>query len=271
MEEVWKVIMAGGWFAGEMTLGLWFCLAAIILIPLSGITYCSDMPNDEKAQSGWRITLSMALFVGILAALQWGGIPLWNFIKTHALYVGVAVVLGLGIGIVWSHYKINLRAKRCSEAVHDLFAKFLEQYHLDPKANNLSDKEGRPRLTLEKQNAERWVRYFNDYRGSLLASSGVTSEELRMTFMKNKERIALWILFWPGSMLRGFFADIVVPAFEHLIMSMKGIYEGTMQRHAIEVTYTEPPTGSDGTVTPTSPADYSGSERVRHLKGAGPA
>lgn len=239
MGALWEAAMVGGWFVGELTFGLWILLGAIIFVPLGFIAYLTELPEEdsEETTSGARMVGSIVLFGIMLFLLNWGGLPLWTLVKTHALEVGISAVAFIAIGIVWSLWKFRLFAQRCKAEIIQVVENFCKNEKLDAKSV-LADVDGKPQLTLEKKYARDWKKHFLDDRSGRLASSGATAESPEVTFAKNKERITLWILFWPASALRGLFSDLLAQALDMLIMSMQGVYKKIAEREAVKVNFT---------------------------------
>ncbi|OGZ08281.1 MAG: hypothetical protein A3C93_05185 [Candidatus Lloydbacteria bacterium RIFCSPHIGHO2_02_FULL_54_17] len=241
MEALWVALMAGGWFLGEMTFMLWVMLMGIIFVPLGIIAYMTELPEEdsEETMAGARMVGSIVLFGVMLFLLNWGGLPLWTLVKAHALEVGISAIAFVAIGVMWSLWKFRLFAQRCKAEIMRVVESFCRDKKLDAKAV-LTEVDGKPQLTLEKKHAEDWERHFRSNRGGRLASSGATAESPEVTFARNKERITLWILFWPASALRGLFSDLLAQALDMLIMSMQGIYKKIAEREAVKVNFTDP-------------------------------
>lgn len=234
----WATLWAGGWFLGEMSFFLWSVLGCFILVPLAFIGWLCELPEEEDdLANGGRIFFSLILFGVMLALLSWGGIPLWRAISEHWIFASFSFIVFVAVGVSWSMYKYDRFAARCKEDISRVIEGFCAKYGL--KVDEVAQEVGgKLKFTLSQEYKERWAEYFeHGTRRGRVGSSGATADSPVILFRRNKERISLWILFWPVSMVRGFIKDILVEALDALIRSLRRVYEAIAQRHAIEVVY----------------------------------
>lgn len=260
MGALWESLMVGGWFVGELTLFLWFILGAIVLIPLGIISSLTEIPDDDSTNtSGGRIVASIILFGITLFLLNWGGIPLWNLAKEHVAFVGLGALGFVALGVTWSMFKYRKFAVSCKEQIRKLGERFCAKHELDPKVV-ITDVDGQLNFNFERQYSRDWNAFFTTESRGRLCSSGATADEPGVKFQNNKERITLWFLFWPMSVLRYVVGDMLAELLDTIIMSMKGIYEKIGKRHEIKVVYTEPSPS-------TTPASNSEDDEVATFRG----
>lgn len=233
----WALLLGGGWFLGEMSFLLWCILGGIILVPLGIVGWLCELPEDQEAESGARIVGSFILFALMLFLLSWGGIPLLHTVQEHGLYLIVAFLIFVSIGVWWSVYKYGLLAKDCKDDI----ARAVEQFCLDMHlrvTDVLGQVDGKTTVRLGVEHKDRWEKAFSCRNTMRARLAGATAESPRIAFTNNKARITLWILFWPLSLARGFFRDILARALDKLIEALRKIYEAVAKRHAIQVMYT---------------------------------
>lgn len=238
----WAFLLGGGWFLGEMTLGLWFFLGGILLVPLCIIGWLCELPDDEEAESGVRIIGSFVLFAAMLFLLNWGGIPLMNAIRDNGIFYTAAFLLFIGVGVGWSVYKYDLLAKDSKKEIAGAIEEFCASMRLRV-ADVFGEVDGKATVRLSSAYKEPWEMAFSRHGTRRARSAGATAESPEIVFTRNKARITLWILFWPLSMVRGFFKDILARALDNLIEAMRKVYESVAKRHAIKVVYTDAASG----------------------------
>jgi hypothetical protein len=103
-------LLEGGWFAGETwSAGMAIALGLIVLIPSIGIGVLAEWGDPsvrwwwekrERTPSAHEIVTSM-LCIGLLFALNWGGIPIWAEVKAHPVLVPTAYLI---LGAMWMFY-----------------------------------------------------------------------------------------------------------------------------------------------------------------------
>mgnify|MGYP001606221767 CR=1 FL=1 len=250
----WAMLWAGGWFLGEMSFLLWGLLGCFILVPLGIIAWLTELPEEEELTRGARIVISLVLFGVMLLLLSWGGISFGQTMNEHWVIAGFGLIGFVAAGVWWSMFKYDRFAAKCKEDITNLIEGFCKEQRL--KIEEVAQEtDGKLKFTLGKKHQAAWYVYFRDHRGGRIGSSGATADSPAILFRRNKERISLWILFWPVSMLRGLLEDILVEAFDALIRSLRGVYEAIAKRHAVEVVYTESPLAT-GEETPARPSEW---------------
>lgn len=233
----WAMLWAGGWFLGEMTFLLWAVLGCFILVPLGIIAWLTELPEEEGLTSGGRIAASLSLFGVMLALLMWGGVPFGETVREHWAIGLSGLVAFVVIGVWWSLFKYDLFAARCKEDITKLIEGFCRMHGL--KFEDVArEVDGKLKLTLDQKYERHWRDHFGDSQSGRVRSSGATHNSPVILFRRNKERISLWVLFWPASMLRGLLEDILAEALDALIRSLRRVYESIATRHAVEVVYT---------------------------------
>lgn len=249
----WATLWAGGWFLGEMTFLLWGVLGGLILIPLGLVAWLAELPEDEELARGGRIVMSLILFGVMFFLLSWGGVPFGQTMGEHWIIAVLGLIAFVAVGVWWSMFKYNLFAAKCKEDITRTIEGFCRDYEL--KVEEVArEVDGKLKFTLDGKYRKKWTDYFAGHRGSRVSSSGAASDSPVVLFRRNKERISLWILFWPASMLRGLLEDILAEALDWLIQTLRGVYETIAKRHAIEVVYTEKPVDADE--LPTRPEEW---------------
>lgn len=246
-EGLFNALHSGGWFAGEWTLMLWLGLALIVLLPLGGVTWLTELPSRKRGKrpgmnipSLTRTLASFTLFLVMAFLLNHGGIPLLSTIKGHVLWVALGFVPFLGIGVVWSIWQYKLFAMDNKEEVRAIGNDYCMKENIDPSKVMKEIGEGME-FTFDKSHENKWPRYFNENSSPCLAQSGATANSPKTLFMNNKEQLGLWVMFWPTSVIFRFGTDVIGRGLDRIVMSLRRVYESVSSKHDVKVTYTDAP------------------------------
>lgn len=134
-------VFAGGWFAASLGFGAWALIAILFCIPATAIGILSEY-SDSRIEWFWRDSrrgereridthefVTTLIFIATLALLNYGGLPVWATLMSWK--AAPAIVLWVGLGIVWSVY----RWKDFSAFLHELFTETTSQLALQIKSN----------------------------------------------------------------------------------------------------------------------------------------
>ncbi len=132
-------LFAGGWLlVGMGTIG-WLAFALVLFIPMAAIGILSEY-SDSRIGWFWRESkrgqreridthefATTLIFVGMLAFLNYGGLPIWETLMSWKAAPAIAIWVAIGIG--WSVY----RWKDFSAFLHELFTETKTQLALQLK------------------------------------------------------------------------------------------------------------------------------------------
>ena len=168
----------------------------------------------ERESVTWVLT-SLTIYLVFLSFL--GGVNVFSYVFYNPLY-SFLVVLGYFIfGIIWSFVKWWLRvtdkAQACLEAREIFMKEHTDKFNsailLDLQ---LSEKSGRNL----RDEWESHIKFKDDFK--------------KPVAIENKERISVWIIYWPFSILWSFIHDFIQRLWEQFVIRFQRVYQGISDR-----------------------------------------
>ncbi len=145
--------------------------------------------------------LAFLTVLGTLLLLQWfGDVKVFSAISTNPSLALLALLAYLVVGAVWSIAKWYFYLHRRREVYNDKRFRILRDYRVD----KVSD--------LQQRDKESVVRQLRDYAAQPKAR-------------ENKQRIIVWMAYWPWSLVWTFFSDFVRRLCHHIYEWLHRLYQ----------------------------------------------
>jgi hypothetical protein len=169
----------------------------------------------ERESVGWVLT-SLAIYLIFLSFL--GRVNVFSYIFYNPLYSFLAVISYFVFGIIWSFVKwwlrVTERAQECQEAMD----KFLREH----KASNFKSA-----IPLDLQQSKKSGRNLRDEWESQLS---IRYDLKKPIATENKERISVWIIYWPFSLIWSLIHDFIQRLWEQFVIRFQKFYQGIADR-----------------------------------------
>ena len=136
----------------------------------------------------------------------------------HFLYSSLAVIGYFLLGIFWSFVKWWLRVTEKAQECQEAMAKFLRE-HQPPNVKSA--------VPLNLQQSERSGRNLRDEWKHMLS---VRYDLKKPIAVENKERISVWIIYWPFSLLWSLIHDFIQRLWEQFVIRFQKFYQGISDR-----------------------------------------
>lgn len=165
----------------------------------------------ERESLTWVI-VSLIVYLVFLSFL--GRINVFSYVFFNPLYSFLAVLGYFVIGVIWSFVKWWLKVKETAQRFEEAMDKFLKEHQ--PKEGLESV------IPMELQKSERSGRILKDEWQSHIQFKDDLKKPLAV---KNKEKIAIWIIYWPFSFLWSLINDFVKRLAEQFVIRFQKIYQ----------------------------------------------
>jgi len=168
----------------------WFWALSIIFL-ITAIVF-----TEQESGIGALITLAIyAFYIQLLAKVNFVG-----WILEQPLNFLIAIGSYLIIGLVWSCVKWWLLVSYIAEIQKDKWATFLKNHNLSKDTK-----------TLPQNLYKDWENKKKSFEKPL--------------FRHNKNKITLWVTYWPLSMVYSLIRDFLVKITRQIVIHFQGVYE----------------------------------------------
>ena len=169
----------------------------------------------ERESVGWVLT-SLAIYLVFLSFL--GRVNVFGYLFFHPLYSALAVFGYFIIGIIWSFVKWWLRVTEKAQECQEAMDKFLMEH----KASNFKSA-----VPFDLQQSKRSGKNLREEWESQLS---IRNDLKKPIATENKERISVWIIYWPFSLIWSFIHDFFQRLWEQFVIRFQKFYQGIADR-----------------------------------------
>lgn len=161
----------------------------------------------EKETLGWVIT---SLIIYLLFFSFLGKVNIFAYLFYHPINSLLYILSYFLFGIIWSFVKwwlkVNKTAQKCKEELERFLEKHRPRKSAVPEQYQTSQHQ-------EKNLQEEWERHIK------------TTEYEKPIASKNKEKISVWIIYWPFSLLWALIHDFVRDLVEQFVIRFQKLYQ----------------------------------------------
>lgn len=173
--------------------------------------------STDNGSLGWSL-FTLGAYLAFFSFL--GKVNIFTYIFFHPLPALMCVGGYFLVGFGWSFLKWWLFVLDSAEAYKGEMKRFLKEHAPDIPAGSdhrsfeefISKKSG----TMLKVEWANHIQFKDEFKKPVVA--------------KNKERISVWIVYWPFSMVWSFLKDFVRRFVEHLVLKCKKLYQTITNR-----------------------------------------
>jgi hypothetical protein len=168
----------------------WFWTVSLIFLIIAVVF------TEHESGIGALVTLTLyILYFQLLAKINFLG---WLFEKPANFFIAIGSYLI--IGLIWSCVKWWLLVSHIAEKEKDRWADFLKKNDLPENTKTLPQ------------------RLFDDWSSS-------SFKYRKPEFSKNKDKITLWVTYWPLSMVYSLLRDFIIKVIRRIVLHFQKIYE----------------------------------------------
>lgn len=159
----------------------------------------------EKESLTWTF-ISLVLYLSFLSFI--GGINVFNFLFFHPIKTLLYVLGYFLIGVIWSFIKWWVKVNKAAQKYKETWEAFIKDYK--PR-NSTVPKEHQNYINRQKQEWESQISGRRDITKPIAS--------------QYKEKISVWIIYWPFSLFWSFLHDFVKNMVEFFVLKFQKFYQ----------------------------------------------
>ena len=158
----------------------------------------------EKESVAWAL-ISLTLYLFFFSFL--GGINVFSFLFFHPIRALLYVLGYFLIGVIWSFIKWWVKVNKAAQKYKDTWKAFKKDYDTQSRVA----KENKRYIEEQKKNWDSHIIGKKDIEKPIAS--------------KCKEKISVWIIYWPFSLLWSFLHDFVKDVVEFFVLKFHQFYQ----------------------------------------------